>query len=217
MKQLLFGIVLLVLIGIVGFFYRNAIEAPGPVTACPMDAKVCPDGSSVGRVAPLCQFAACPSGTTDTDTGISYLIPEGYVADENAYGADTSLRGAFVKPSLSGTPLHTITIRQYAIAEGESANDVILANTRFQPADMQADSMDRFEPVTINGKTYQSVVIERFEAIIHSAYFLIRENDVLKFEIVEHDVVDWMEPTLAIKKLPEHAAFIKMLGTVQTQ
>ncbi|MBI2572624.1 hypothetical protein HYV86_02080 [Candidatus Woesearchaeota archaeon] len=28
--------------------------------ACTMDAKVCPDGSSVGRIAPDCEFAACP-------------------------------------------------------------------------------------------------------------------------------------------------------------
>ncbi len=28
--------------------------------ACPMDAKVCPDGSSVGRVPPDCEFALCP-------------------------------------------------------------------------------------------------------------------------------------------------------------
>lgn len=28
--------------------------------ACTMEAKLCPDGSSVGRVAPECEFAACP-------------------------------------------------------------------------------------------------------------------------------------------------------------
>lgn len=29
-------------------------------TFCTMDAKVCPDGSSVGRVPPDCEFALCP-------------------------------------------------------------------------------------------------------------------------------------------------------------
>lgn len=29
--------------------------------ACTMDAKICPDGSAVGRVGPNCEFAACPS------------------------------------------------------------------------------------------------------------------------------------------------------------
>jgi len=31
----------------------------GPV-ACPADAKICPDGSAVGRVGPDCEFAPCP-------------------------------------------------------------------------------------------------------------------------------------------------------------
>ena len=33
--------------------------------ACTMDAKICPDGSSVGRTAPNCEFAKCPDFTCD--------------------------------------------------------------------------------------------------------------------------------------------------------
>ncbi|MEK7639282.1 MAG: hypothetical protein AAB388_03935 [Patescibacteria group bacterium] len=36
-------------------------QVPADPVACTMDAKVCPDGSYVGRVAPNCEFAACPS------------------------------------------------------------------------------------------------------------------------------------------------------------
>lgn len=36
--------------------------------ACTMEAKICPDGSSVGRQGPNCEFAACPSFTpSDAD------------------------------------------------------------------------------------------------------------------------------------------------------
>jgi len=31
--------------------------------ACTMDAKICPDGSAVGRQGPNCEFAACPADT----------------------------------------------------------------------------------------------------------------------------------------------------------
>lgn len=44
-------------------FGTQQIVAPNPsepVIACTMDAKVCPDGSSVGRKGPSCQFEACP-------------------------------------------------------------------------------------------------------------------------------------------------------------
>ncbi|MBZ5708761.1 hypothetical protein [Nannocystis pusilla] len=29
--------------------------------ACTMDAKICPDGSAVGRTGPNCEFAPCPA------------------------------------------------------------------------------------------------------------------------------------------------------------
>lgn len=37
--------------------------------ACTMEAKLCPDGSSVGRTGPNCEFAACPQAATTTPTG----------------------------------------------------------------------------------------------------------------------------------------------------
>jgi len=44
-------------------------ESTEPV-ACTMDAKICPDGSAVGRIGPNCEFAACPtsSETVCTET-----------------------------------------------------------------------------------------------------------------------------------------------------
>lgn len=38
-----------------------AKPSDGGAVACTMDAKQCPDGSYVGRVAPDCAFAACPT------------------------------------------------------------------------------------------------------------------------------------------------------------
>jgi hypothetical protein len=39
---------------------RPPTTAPPGERACQEDAKVCPDGSSVGRTGPDCEFAACP-------------------------------------------------------------------------------------------------------------------------------------------------------------
>jgi hypothetical protein len=38
----------------------GGINVGGGLTVCPMDAKMCPDGSSVGRQGPRCEFAPCP-------------------------------------------------------------------------------------------------------------------------------------------------------------
>jgi hypothetical protein len=218
MKSLFFGLALILLIGLAGFFYRNVMESssvPEPI-ACTMEAKICPDGSSVGRVGPSCAFAPCAfPNVEDTELGIGFVAPSGYKVDENAYGADPSLVAAFVKPSMSESVSNSIIIRRYPIEAGETADDVILAHTRYQPADMQAENFERFTTESIGGKTFRSTVIERFEAVVQSAYFLARAKDVLMFEVVEHDVTDWMEPTLSVKNLPEHAALREMLRTFQ--
>lgn len=42
--------------------------------ACTMEAKICPDGSAVGRTGPNCQFAECPSPTPIPTVSKGYLI-----------------------------------------------------------------------------------------------------------------------------------------------
>lgn len=214
MKSLILGIVVIILVGIGGFFYRGVMQQTAEPVACPMDAMVCPDGSSIGRIPPTCQFAACPAGVS-SGAGFSFSIPAGYVADENAYGADPHLLAALVKPSLSASVQHTIIIRRFPIGEEETANEVILAATRYQPADMQAEDFSRFETSLIDGREFRSTVIERFEAIVHSAYFLVRADDVIRFEIVEHDVMSWMDPNLDVESLPEHQALLELLSSIE--
>lgn len=58
-------------------------EAP---TACTEEARVCLDGSTVGRTGPNCAFAECPEGTgtedwkevTDSTSGAVYKYPENF-------------------------------------------------------------------------------------------------------------------------------------------
>lgn len=45
---------------VAGTFKPSPSQPKEPVIACTADAKVCPDGSSVGRKGPACQFEACP-------------------------------------------------------------------------------------------------------------------------------------------------------------
>lgn len=53
------------LILVAAFWFMNVRVARAPVNGgyvCTQDAKLCPDGSYVGRTGPDCQFAACPAG-----------------------------------------------------------------------------------------------------------------------------------------------------------
>lgn len=46
---------------------KEGEEKPKPVEPvfCTMDAKMCPDGSFVGRIPPDCKFAPCPGAGKD--------------------------------------------------------------------------------------------------------------------------------------------------------
>jgi hypothetical protein len=67
--------------------YQSAVTKFSPPTskpvACTLEAKICPDGSAVGRGGPNCEFEECPStddGTTQTFCGgiAGKMCPSGY-------------------------------------------------------------------------------------------------------------------------------------------
>lgn len=221
MKSLIGGIVLIIVIGFAGFIYRNVLErtgGPEPV-ACTMEAKVCPDGTSVGRSGPACEFTPCAFPNVEIASAkIAYALPAGYVDGVQQPGADGENPGMldFYQKQALGTSFHYLTVYAYPIPAGKTGNDVIIANTMFSPSGEPATDMSKFKPVLVNGKTFQGVVIERFEGQVMSSYFLVRATDVLRFDIIEKDV-DWTNPDLVIENLPEHKALLKMLGTLQTQ
>jgi hypothetical protein len=50
-------------LALVGFLIFTTFQQGRPsAVACTMEAKICPDGSAVGREGPSCEFAACPNG-----------------------------------------------------------------------------------------------------------------------------------------------------------
>jgi hypothetical protein len=69
----------------VGFLHPAGTSSPEEEgRACTMEAKICPDGTAVGRQPPSCAFAPCPVNTenlpwktaTDTEFGITFAYPE---------------------------------------------------------------------------------------------------------------------------------------------
>lgn len=69
----------------VGFFLLSAAAlgtmiiirdrtAGTTVEACTEEAKLCPDGTAVGRMAPSCEFASCPGASEYTDPINNYRL-----------------------------------------------------------------------------------------------------------------------------------------------
>jgi hypothetical protein len=82
LKLVLSGVLLIIAIGIAGFLYRSMQQAPSGPTACTTDAKVCPDGTGLGRTGPSCTFPACPPPNVELPSaGLAFALPAGYVSN----------------------------------------------------------------------------------------------------------------------------------------
>ncbi len=66
-STILIIILILIIVGAVFLTYKYWWLPKGEINniACTMEAKLCPDGSAVGRTGPNCEFAQCPVGETD--------------------------------------------------------------------------------------------------------------------------------------------------------
>ncbi len=56
----LLGGLMILFIGLFGGFYLTQSSSKPPVKGCTLEAKICPDGSSVVRSGPNCEFTPCP-------------------------------------------------------------------------------------------------------------------------------------------------------------
>jgi hypothetical protein len=222
MRSLAFGIVLILVLGIGSFMYRNVMERPyatAPTAGmCSREARICPDGTSVGRTGPGCTFAQCAFPNIELSSlGIGFALPAGYAENKNAPTPGDDLVAAYEKVSLTPSVPHVIVIRRYAIPEGKTANDVMLAQTSYDTSGEPVKSMSEFKQASIGDKTFTVLTVDRFEAQVHTVYYLPRAADVLRFEVLERDVTNWTEPSLVVTDLPEHQALRRMLETLQVQ
>lgn len=110
----LIGIVIVIAVAIVvvgGVFGYQYLTQPkednqpqDQQTACTMEAKICPDGSAVGRSGPNCEFAECPAVQdqtaswktyTSTKYGFEFKYPKDYktqgIPTDNPTGLNISL------------------------------------------------------------------------------------------------------------------------------
>jgi hypothetical protein len=215
MKELLWGIVLIVIAGFGGLVYRNAVEHPLQPIACPLDAEICPDGTSVGRTGNSCTFPACPPPNISlSDIGIAFALPDGF---ENQSVTDGSIVAAYHSPATaSSTNDATIIIRRYAIDASSTALSVI-QSTAIGGASGQPVSATSFTSTVLGTHRFTVATVERFEGVVDTSYYLARSSDVLRFDAIDQNVTNWTDPNLDQSKLAAHAALLKLLSTLQGQ
>jgi len=215
MKSLLFGILLIIILGFGGLVYRNAIEYPTRSVACQMDAQVCPDGTSVGRTGPSCTFPACPPPNVSlSDVNISFAVPAGFT---DAELPDTASVAAYETPTVSSTgSVAGIVIRRYTIAASSTALATIQQTAIGGTSGMPV-SVTFFSSTILGNRRFTVVSIDRFEGVIDTAYYLALGTDVLRFDAIDRNVMNWTDPNLDISTLPAHTALRNLLMTLQEQ
>lgn len=214
MKNLLLGILVIVLVGIGGLVYRNAAEHPYQQIACPLDAKICPDGTSLARTGTSCTFPVCPPPNVTLDSvGISYAVPSGFT-DTGA--PDTATVAAYSELAASSTQPDSIVIRRYMIAASSTALETI-QNTAIGGASGAPLPTTSYSSSVLGSHRFTVVTIERFEGIVDTAYYLARpdKGDVLRFDAIDRNVANWTDPSLDEFSLPAHAALVTLLTNLQ--
>lgn len=214
MKSLFLGIVLIIIVGIGGLVYRNAIEHPSQPIACPMDARMCPDGTAVSRTGTSCTFPACPPPNVSlSDIGVSFAVPANFTVAELS---DASSVASYEMATASSTEVSNIIIRRYALSASSTALATI-QQTAIGGASGMPVSTTSFSSVVLGARRFTVVSIERFEGVVDTAYYLARGADVLRFDAIDRGVTRWTDTTLDVATLPAHSALAKLLSTLQGQ
>ncbi len=223
MKQVVFSLVLLLILGIGGFMYRFEEQSPKtsssgfasqPVgQACAQDAKICPDGSAVGRTGPNCSFARCPLPNIELTTGsttIGFVLPSGYkvhiVSTDNSDYIGSYIQSAGSAPSV-------IDIYNFPIPKGETPSQTMLAQTYFDSTNVLATSTSEFKTITEGKNTFYEIELGKTSSEVHSAYYLYQPSSVLRFDITENGTQN--STATDLNTLPQHQALLHMLTTLQ--
>ncbi|MFA5714562.1 MAG: hypothetical protein WC998_02330 [Candidatus Paceibacterota bacterium] len=75
---IMIALVVLLLVGVGGTSYYFINKQFQKQIACTAEAKICPDGSSVGRTGPNCEFTACPEVKIDEIAGWNNYMSDKY-------------------------------------------------------------------------------------------------------------------------------------------
>jgi hypothetical protein len=102
MKSIHIVFILIFVLALSGYLWTRSFEkggAPEPI-ACTMDAKICPDGTTVGRTGPTCEFTPCPEVVTDP---VRDDVGEHIQAKANLIVMDAPLRNSTITSPLTIT------------------------------------------------------------------------------------------------------------------
>ncbi len=155
-------IIILIVVGVLvvggsGYYAIKKSQKPA-VQACTQEAKICPDGSSVGRTGPNCEFTACPEQKSET----AKLTPEATIA-----GYVKALKAGNIDEALKYVSIDVQERQQSVLAELDESFRKLLA-------DAFLNSSKTYESETMI--IYKVTITSSDGRIIEDTFRLVKEN-----------------------------------------
>jgi hypothetical protein len=211
MKVFFLGLFLIIVVAIGGFVYRNALQHPNQQITCPVDAEVCPDGTTVSREGSACTFPACPPPNVSLPSaGIAFAVPAGFLS---VALPDSASIAAYGLPAASSSQA-TIVIREYGFTASSSALATI-QQTAIGTVSGTPVPATAFSSTVLGTNRFTIVSIERSNGVVDTAYYLVEGSNVLRFDAIDSNVSNWNNPSLDVSTLPVEAALTQLLSTLQ--
>jgi hypothetical protein len=134
-SQIIYAAIIIIIVFVyAGYFtYKDIQNGLG----CTQEAKICPDGSAVGRTGPKCEFAACPNSIvySNKELGFELTLPstwQGYSVSEQTWqgwGIDNFeqkysgpkiliTNAALASKGFPGIPIMVFTPEQWSLVSG---------------------------------------------------------------------------------------------------
>lgn len=83
-------------------------ESPKPVAVCTLEAKICPDGSAVGRSGPACEFTACPEVVENNASSTTSATSSQSTTTKPIQSNDVVINQKFTNNGISIIPLEIV-------------------------------------------------------------------------------------------------------------
>ncbi len=130
MRTRIFIIVIVVLVGTYFWLTFTASEVHPLPVACTMEAKACPDGTSVGRTGPSCEFSPCP--VTETPQEGSGVAMVACTMDARVCPDGTSVGRVAPTCEFSPCPGSQASIKNLILVSAPTPNQPILSPVTVQ-------------------------------------------------------------------------------------
>ena len=161
-------ILILVLVGVVVFaIFPNQVnhgeDNNNGTVVCASEAKICPDGTTIGRVAPDCEFALCPNNENNEDdiggmiggqrdengclgpAGYTFVESIGACAREWEIDSEDKRQAAKIVVEYVGFK-KGLTVSEVKVFKCPGCFEVILDSKIILLQDWEVSSVDKLEP-----------------------------------------------------------------------